>query len=382
VKAEVLMAVVGPMTGQYAIIGAQMAKGATMAVQNLNAAGGIKGEKVRLEVLDDACDPKQATVVANKLAGQGAALVVGHFCSSASIAASDIYSDAGVVMITPASTNPQLTERKLPFIFRLCGRDDQQGLVAAEYMAKNYPKASIAILNDRSAYGRGLADEVKMQLNKRGVREKLFEAVVAGERDFSALLARLRQQKIDFVYLGGYHTEAGLMKRQAAQQGYPLTLMAGDALVTKEYWTITGAAGENTLMTFSPDPRLNPQAQPVVAAFKKTNYDPEGYTLYTYAAVQTFAEAAKRAGSAKAEAVRKALHIPAPLPTILGPVRFDAKGDNLAPGYRVYRWKAGQYAYADAAPVAVKPVAPVAHPLAPKAPVVAPVAAPVKKAVQ
>lgn len=342
--ADIRIAVVGPMTGQYAAFGEQMRRGAEMAVADLNAKGGVLGQKLILEIGDDACDPKQAVSVANQMANKGVVFVDGHYCSGSSIPASNVYAEEGILQISPASTNPQLTERGLKTVFRNCGRDDQQGAVAGEHIAKHYKGKRVAILHDKTAYGRGLADETKKTLNKLGVKETLFEAYTAGERDYSALVSKLKSANVDLMYIGGYHTEAGLIARQARAQGFNATLMSGDALMTDEYWAITGPAGEGTLMTFSPDPARNPVAKPVVEKFLKQGYKPEGYTLYSYGAVQAWAQAAEKAKSPKADPVAKVLRS-GQFDTVLGPIGFDAKGDVTAPGYVVYVWQKGKYDY-------------------------------------
>ncbi len=267
--AEIRIATAGPMTGAYAWFGEQYLRGAGLAVEDLNAKGGVLGQRVGLEVGDDACDPKQAVAVANQLVGKGVKFVAGHFCSGSSIPASKVYSEEGIIQISPASTNPKLTdERAGPGIFRVCGRDDQQGQVAGAFLAKNFKDKNVAIIHDKSAYGKGLADETKKYMNQAGKQEKLYEAYTAGEKDYTALVSRLKSEAVDVVYVGGYHTEAGLILRQMRDQGMKTLLVSGDALVTDEFWSITGPAGEGTLMTFSPDPRKNPEAAPVVEAFR------------------------------------------------------------------------------------------------------------------
>lgn len=342
--ADILIAVAGPMTGQYASFGEQMRRGAEMAVQDLNATGGVLGQKVQLTVGDDACDPKQAVAVANKFVTQKVKFVAGHFCSGSSIPASDVYKEEGILQISPASTNPQLTERGLPNVFRTCGRDDQQGIVAGNFLADKYKGKKIAVIHDKTTYGKGLADETKKQLNKRGVKEAMYEAYTAGEKDYSALVSKMKAAGIDIIYVGGYHTEAGLIVRQAREQGYKALLVSGDALVTDEYWKITGPAGEGTLMTFSPDPRKNPQASKVVENFRKGGYEPEGYTLYTYGAVQAWVGAVQKAGSADTKKVADVLR-KNQFATVLGMIGFDKKGDVTAPGYVFYVWKDGKYDY-------------------------------------
>ncbi|MBI0434619.1 branched-chain amino acid ABC transporter substrate-binding protein [Roseomonas sp. KE0001] len=338
------IASVGPMTGQYAAFGAQLRAGAEQAVADLNAAGGVLGQQLALEIGDDACDPRQAVSVANQMASRQVKLIAGHFCSGSSIPASKVYLEEGVLQISPASTNPKFTDEGGWNTFRTCGRDDQQGIVAGQYIARTYGGKKVAILHDNSAYGKGLADETKKSLNAAGMTEALYAAYTPGERDYSALVSRLKSAGVDVIYVGGYHTEAGLILRQAKEQGMPVTLIGGDALVTNEFWQITGAAGEGTLMTFSSDPRKRPSAAEVVGRFRARNVDPEGYVLYTYAAVQIWAEAAKKANSTDPRKVSDALKAGGPWTCVLGSVSFDRKGDVTVPDYVFYVWKNGAYA--------------------------------------
>ncbi|HEM46143.1 MAG TPA: branched-chain amino acid ABC transporter substrate-binding protein [Alphaproteobacteria bacterium] len=343
-SADITIATAGPMTGQYASFGAQMKAGAEQAVADLNAKGGVLGEKLVLEIGDDACDPKQAVAVANQMVNKGIALMAGHFCSGSSIPASQVYTEEGIIQISPASTNPKLTEEGGDNVFRTCGRDDQQGEVAGAFLADKFKGKKVAIIHDKTAYGKGLADETRKNLNGAGVQEAMYEAYTAGEKDYSALVSKLKQAGIDVLYVGGYHTEAGLIVRQMREQGMKTVLVSGDALVTDEYWAITGEAGEGTLMTFSPDPRKNPAAAPVVEAFRAKGIEPEGYVLYTYAAIQAWAQAAEQAGTVDSEAVIKALR-DGEFDTVLGRIGFDEKGDVTAPGYVFYEWKNGKYDY-------------------------------------
>ena len=339
----IVIATAGPMTGQYASFGEQMKRGAELAVADINAKGGVLGKRLVLEIGDDACDPKQAVSVANQMVNKGVAFVAGHFCSGSSIPASEVYAEEGILQISPASTNPTLTERGLDNVFRVCGRDDQQGEVAGDFIADNFAAARVAVLHDKTAYGKGLADQTKARLNGRGVIEVMYEAYTAGEKDYSALVTKMKGANVDIIYVGGYHTEAGLIIRQAREQGLGARLISGDALVTQEYWNITGAAGEGTLMTFSPDPRRNPLAVAVVEKSRQAGFEPEGYTLYTYGAIQAWAQAAETAGTVATDKVIGVLR-GEKFMTVLGEIGFDAKGDVKAPGYVVYEWKDGTYA--------------------------------------
>jgi branched-chain amino acid transport system substrate-binding protein len=343
--ADITIAVAGPMTGQYASFGEQMKGGAEQAVADINKAGGVLGEKLVLEVGDDACDPKQAVAVANNFAGQGVVFVAGHFCSGSSIPASQVYADEDIVEISPASTNPTFTDnRPGPGIFRVCGRDDQQGVVAGKFLMDHFKGKKIAFINDKTAYGKGLADATLENYKKLGGEPAMVESYTAGEKDYTALVSKMKQQGIDVVYVGGYHTEAGLIKRQMVQQGMDTVMVSGDALVTDEYWAITGDAGEGTLMTFSPDPRKNPEAQPVVEELEAAGKTAEGYALYTYAAIQIWADAVKTAGSTDFEPVVKALN-DGSFQTVLGKLEFNETGDVTLPGYVMYKWHDGKYDY-------------------------------------
>ncbi len=341
--AQIKIGTAGPITGSNASFGAQLKAGAEQAVADINAKGGVLGKQLELEVGDDACDPKQAVSVANKFAADKVVFVAGHFCSSSSIPASKVYLEEGILQITPASTNPALTEAGAWNVFRTCGRDDQQGAVAGAYIAKEFKGHKVAVLHDNTAYGKGLADETKKAMNKAGVQETLYTAYVPGERDYSALVSRLKQANIDLIYIGGYHTETGLIIKQAKQQGMNVTVMGGDALVTNEFWQIAGADGEGTLMTFSSDPRRRPSAQAVVKEFADKKIDPEGYVLYAYAAVQIWAEAAEKAKTTDPKKVSEALHA-GKWDTVLGPISYDKKGDVTVSDYVFYIWHNGAYA--------------------------------------
>jgi branched-chain amino acid transport system substrate-binding protein len=343
---DIPVAVAGPITGSNASFGEQMKRGGEMAVKDINAKGGVMGKQLKLTVGDDACDPKQAVAVANKLVNDKVVFVDGHFCSGSSIPASAVYAENNILEITPASTNPALTDDAAKNgwtnVFRTCGRDDVQGKVAGKYIVAHFKGKPVAIIQDKSAYGKGLADETKKALNAAGVTEAMYESVNAGDKDFSALISKMKQAKIAVIFYGGYYPEAGLMVRQAKEQGLDAVLMGGDALATEDFWKITGDSGAKTLMTFPPDPRSMSSATQVVAEFKTQGYDPEGYTLYTYAAMQVFADAANAAKSLKEADLSKYLHAHR-FDTVIGSIGFDAKGDIIGPDYVVYVWGGGKY---------------------------------------
>lgn len=342
-SAQVKVGVGGPITGANATFGAQLKNGAEQWATDVNAAGGLLGQKVEIVVGDDASKPEQGISVANKFIADGVKFVIGHFNSGVSIPASEQYAEAGVLAISPASTNPTLTERGLSNVFRTCGRDDQQGLVAAEYIAKNLKGKKIAIVHDKTPYGKGLADETQKSMNKAGIKEVIYEGINPGEKDYSALVSKLKGANVDVLYYGGLHTEAGLLVRQMRDQGLKTLLFSGDGITDKEFWTIAGPGAAGTLMTFGPDPRKSPAAAKVVEEFKKKGIDPEGYVLYSYAAGQVIQQAVEATKSLDTKKVAEYIHSGKAFDTVLGKLTFDKKGDRTNLDYVVYVWKDGGY---------------------------------------
>ena len=336
------IAMVGPMTGQYASFGAQMKAGADMAVADINAAGGVLGKKLALDDRRRRLRPE---------AGGGGRQPVGRqrgrarrrpFLLGLVDPGLAVYAEADIVQISPASTNPKFTdERAGPNIYRVCGRDDQQGGVAGKYLAEKFKDKNIAIVHDKTAYGKGLADEIKKAMNAAGKKEVMYEAdhrrregllgaglqAQAGQHRrglFRRLPHRGRPDRAPDARPG--HEDDADRRRRAGHPG---------VLVDHR------RAGEGTLMTFSPDPRKIPAAAEVVARFKAKGIDPEGYVLYTYAAVQAWKQAAEKAKSVAAEVV-KALN-DTEFDTVIGKFKFNEKGDPNLPPYAVYRWSNGGY---------------------------------------
>lgn len=333
----------GPLTGGSAAAGVQTLNGVRQAVEDFNNAGGILGEKIVLETQDDAAEPKQAVSVANVMTSDGVKFVVGHQNSGASIPASDVYAEAGMLEVTPASTNPVFTDRGLWNTFRTCGRDDQQGTVAGDFLAEKFAGKRVFIVQDKTTYGKGLADEVKKEMNKKKLREVADEGINAGEKDYSALVSKIKAAKADVVYFGGIYTEAGLIRRQMTDQGVSVPLLGGDAVLSSEYASIAGPGAEGTMITFSPDARKNPAAAAVLARFQAKHIDPEGYTLYGYAAVQVIAEAIKAAGKPDPKAAADKLHSGMTIDTVVGPVSYDKKGDITRLDFVFYEMHDGKF---------------------------------------
>ena len=332
----------GPITGPYAKFGEQLVRGAEMAAQTINDAGGIDGRKIEVVQGDDQCDPKQARAVANSHVNAKVHAVVGHFCSSSTIPASEVYDEANILMVTPASTNPKVTDRGLPVVARVCGRDDQQGDVAGDYIANVLKGQKIAVIHDKDTYGQGLADATKARLNsKHGLTEVLYEGVTRGDKDFNSLVTKMKGLGVDVIYFGGLHTEAGLIVRQAREQGLAAKFLSGDGIVTEDFPNIAGPATEGVLMTFGADPRAIPAAKEIVEKFRSAGYEPEAYTLYSYAAMQVIAQTLKANGASN-DGKKLANYMKSnSFDTVMGPKSFDSKGDLKVSDYVVYEWQKG-----------------------------------------
>src|SRR5580704_16536218 len=289
-EADVKMGVAGPITGPNASFGAQLTQGVGQAAEDFNKSGGILGQKISVEPGDDVSDPKQGVSAANKF-------VVGHFNSGVTIPASEVYSDNGVLFITPSATNSKVTDRKLWDAFRTCGRDDQQGKLWADLALGKLKDKKIAVLHDKTPYGKGLADAAKGFMNAGGKTEVLYEGVNTGEKDYSAIVSKIKASGADYLMWGGLHTEGGLIVRQMRDQGMKTVMISGDGITDNEFASVGGPGVEGTLMSFGPEPRNNPNAKDVVAEFKAKGFDPAGYTLYSYAAMQIIKAAAEKANS-------------------------------------------------------------------------------------
>jgi len=343
--------VAGPFTGPNAAFGAQLQKGAEQAAEDINAAGGIAGMQIELEFGDDVSDPKQGVSVANKFVGDGVKFVVGHFNSGVTMPASEVYRENGMLAISPSATNVCVTDRKNGpcgnwteaaenlMMFRTCGRDDQQGAVAGKYIVEELKGKVVAVIHDKTPYGQGLADATKDYINKAGVKEAVYEGINVGDKDFSALISKMKAANVEFVYWGGLHTEGGLIVRQMRDQGMNAVLMGADGITSDEFASIGGPGVEGTLMTFPPDPRKRPEAAEIVKKFEAKGFNPEAYTLYTYAAVEILKQAIEKAGAAEPEKAAEVMYGGMPFKTVIGEISYDKKGDITRPDYVIYTWR-------------------------------------------
>ena len=340
-QAEILVGFAGPMTGPRAWSGQQFQRGAEQAVADINAQGGVLGQRLQLVVGDDASEVRQAEAVARKLVADGVSLVIGHRSSDMTRVAAPIYAAAGIIQITPSSTNPALTEQGYTTFFRVCGRDDQQAILSADYLHREWSGKAIGIIHDNSSYGFGLAQATRDRLEALGTQAALFSAFEPGKLDYSELLGVIESRGIDVLYTGAYSAESALIIRQARDAGLDFQLVSGDALHNSDFWLIAGEAGLGSEFTFDIDPRTRAEATALVERFRALDYEPEGYTLHTYAALQVWAAAVEQAGSLDSAAVSRVMRERS-FDTVLGALAFDAKGDLTEHDYTWYRWQLGQ----------------------------------------
>ncbi|MEG2816995.1 MAG: branched-chain amino acid ABC transporter substrate-binding protein [Comamonas sp.] len=336
--AQIKIALVIPTTGALTQYGDMVKEGATTAVEMANAAGGINGKKVELVPVDDACEPKQGPVAANRVVNSKIGYVVGPVCSGASIAAAPIYNNEGVVVVTPSATSPALTDGKnYHFVFRTIGRDDQQGPAAAKFIVEKIKPKKVAVLHDKQSYGQGIASSVRDDLKKANVPVALFEGINAGDSDYSAVVTKLKSAGVDFVYYGGYHPEMGLLLRQAAEQGLKVKMMGPEGVGNPEVNAIAGPAVEGMLVTLPADFSANPKNAAVVKAFKDKKRNPSGaFQLTSFAATQVLLDSIKAAGDNPAK-VADHLH-KSSFDTVLGPVAWNKQGDLKSFDFQVFEW--------------------------------------------
>ena len=335
---NIKIAMVIPATGPVTQYGDMVKEGVTTAVEMANAAGGINGKKIELVPVDDACEPKQGPVAANRVVNAKIGYVVGPVCSGAAIAAVPIYNNEGVVAVTPSATSPALTEGKnFQFIFRTIGRDDQQGPAAAKFIADKIKPKKVAVLHDKQSYGQGIAASVRDDLKKVGVNVVLFEGINAGDSDYSAVITKLKSAGVDFIYYGGYHPEMGLLLRQSAEQGLKTRIMGPEGVGNPEINAIAGPAVEGMLLTLPADFSANPKNAAIVKAFKDKKRDPAGaFQLSSYAAAQVLIDSIKAVGDNPAK-VAEHLH-KASFETPIGTGAWDKKGDLKSFEFQIYQW--------------------------------------------
>lgn len=337
----ITFAIAGPYTGPVTQYGEMVQQGVDTFVELINAEGGVLGKQIEVVHMDDACEPKQGPVVANRIVNDGINYVIGHVCSGATIAATDIYNDEGIVMISPSATAPAVTEGKgYETIFRTIGRDDQQGPAAAEVIINEIKPNKVAVIHDKQSYGQGIAQAVRDRLVEEGIDVVMFEGINAGDTDYSAVITKLKGADVDFVYYGGYHPEMGLLLRQGAEQDLNITFMGPEGAGNPDINAIAGDAVEGMLLTLPADFSQNPDNQAIVDAFLEKGRDPSGaFQLTAFSAAKALATAIEAVGEDDPIAVAEWLH-ENEVETPIGVLSWNEQGDLKEFQFDVFEWHA------------------------------------------
>jgi len=341
------LGVAAPLTGTQAHLGKDIENGVRLAIEEYNAKGvTLGGKKIKFDVQaeDDQADPKTATTVAQRLVDSGVKGVVGHLNSGASIPASRIYNEAGLPQVSPASTNPKLTQQNFKATFRTIANDVQQGLAIGKYAATKLGK-KVALIDDRTAYGQGLADEVEKAVKANGGSLTGREFTSDKATDFLAILTRIKAQNPEVIVYSGMDTQAGPMLKQIKQLGINAKFITGDGGCTGEVIKLAGDAISGNAYCTQPGLPLDkmPGGKNFNERFKKRfNADVQIYAPYSYDAASAIIEAMKAANSA--DPAKYASNIAkVNFPGVIGTVAFDAKGDIKDGAVTVYQFKAGKW---------------------------------------
>ena len=346
-RADILIGAAAPLSGNNAALGEQLRRGVQAAVDDINATGGIKGEKLAVQFADDGCDPRKAIDVATGFVSAGVKAVIGHYCSGASIPASKVYEKAGILQISPASTNPKFTDEGGWNVVRLVPRDDAQAAAAAALVLDKFAGQKVAVISDQAPAFTALAATFAAALQQKGVTPALQQGFKAGVKDFSPLAKQVVDAGAGVVYLAASYVEGGLIAQALRAAGSGAQIVSGDSLVTEDYGNQAKGAASGTLSSFTYDARKFPIAQGLVQRFRDKDQNPEGFTLYAYAAVQALAAAAEATGTLDDTRLAEWLRGGNRFDTVVGPVSFDAKGDLANPSIAWFKWVDGRYVEVD-----------------------------------
>ena len=343
----VTLAIAGPMAGTSFSVGVQYKVGGAAALRALPD-GQLLGREIRIKTYDDGCRASIAEKAAIDAVQEAPAAVIGHSCSMATLAAAPIYARNHVLQITPASTNPKITEMGIPTLFRMIGRDDVQGELAAERIATRHADQRIGIFHFPGTYSAGLAKTAVTALERRGITPVKIVVGVASAPSYGQEIQKLIDAGVEVLYLVGGGLDSGVFVRQARQMDAPFQVIGADAMVSKVFTEAAGDAGEEIPFTFPPEAAELPSSRSAVEDIRAMGLEPVGYTLLAYAAVQTWIEGVRGAGTFDADAVAAAIRA-SPIKTILGTITFDAKGDIRTdfPAFAWYAWKDGKRAPID-----------------------------------
>lgn len=349
---QVKIALAIPLTGDIASLGQGIRRAVEMAIDEANQSGKLP-YKIGFEAFDDRSDPKEAVSVANRIVADSSFIgVIGHFNSGCSIPASRIYAQAGLPMITPASSNPELTNQQLSpqwtykkSVFRMNTTDNVQGAVGADFLTKTLGLKKIGIIHDKTSYGQGVAEEFKKRVEENGATVTSFEGLQIGDRDFRSLLTRVKGTQPDAIYFGGMFSEGGILVRQARDVGFKGPFLGPEANYDPSFIKVAGPAAEGAYVTFlgSP-PELLASAADFVARYRQRYPDAElkSYDHYGYETASLLIQSLQQVGADRAKII-DALHATT-FQGALGSTAFDEKGDTLNKTITLFRVQNGQFA--------------------------------------
>ena len=333
----------GVQTGPDGEIGTAPIRGSQIAIDEWNAKGGVLGKRIESVTRDDEGKPSQAVAVAQELVSAGVVAVVGHFNSGCTLPASEVYHQAGILVITPASTNPKVTEQGYTQTFRMCGRDDQQGMVSALFARDTLKLDKVAVLHNKTAYGQGLADVFKSTFEANGGKVVLYDGLDGEELDFRATISALQKAGAQAVFWGGMYNQGGTLYNQLREAGFKGAFMGGDGIYDNELVKTVGPKADSVFITFGPDYKKFDAAKPFLESYRKTyGQEAGGYAIYGYDAANVLFSAMQKAGTTDPDAVSKALRSQA-WPTLMGDASFDAKGDLKKANFVIWTIRDGAF---------------------------------------
>jgi branched-chain amino acid transport system substrate-binding protein len=325
------------ITGPNAQYGDMHRAGVRLAVDQINAKGGVLGKKIQLVEFDTGCQTKQAPAVANQIVMQNIKFVLGNLCTGPFKTAAPIYDDNDILMITSTATGDELSKYGYKLFFRTIGTDGQQGPVAAKYIVSKIHPKHIAIVHDKQSYGLGVASSVRDNLQKLGAKVEMFEAINHDDTDFSALITKMKERHIDFVYYGGYHPALILLLKQSKDLGLGAKWMGPEGAAVPD---VRGPSAEGLLVTLPPDFSKEPANQAIAAAFRAKKQDPTGaFMMTSYAAVQVLTQAIAGSKSLDPDTVAKYMHSHH-FKSVIGDVSFTPQGDWSNARFDVFQWHA------------------------------------------
>ncbi|MEV5707563.1 branched-chain amino acid ABC transporter substrate-binding protein [Actinoallomurus sp. NPDC052274] len=349
-KGPILLGMDIPLSGSSADIGPYMKNGAQMAIDEINAKGGVLGRKLELRAEDDACDPKTAVAAANKLVAANVAVSVGGYCSGATLPTLPVFDRRKIPMIIPAANSTELVDQKLKHVFFVNGTGDQQAVAAMTWMTKSGAK-KVALLHDNTSYSKDIAVRTAAELDKPGGPDKAtLDAVNPGESDYSANVTNVLRKNPDFIYWTGYYQEGGLILRQLRQAGYKGRFMVADGSVDAKLVKIAGGtAAEGAYATMTQTPDTIQGAENWIATYKqKFGADPGPYSTQSYDAVRVAAEAIKKAGGTDGDKLATALEGINGLQLFSGPLKFTDRHTLTSGGFVILVVKNGKFVLQDA----------------------------------